>query len=91
MAGVKGRSGKKIDSLWADAIRRAVKRREEGDPQALERLAERLLAMADGEGPQALGALREIGDRLDGKASQQLQLSGPDGEEIPVGIAVRFS
>lgn len=70
MAGVAGRSGKKIDSLWGDAIRRAIKRREERDPKALERLAEKLLLMAEGDGPQALGALRELGDRLDGKAPQ---------------------
>jgi hypothetical protein len=76
MAGVKGRSGKKLDSIWGEAIRRAIKRREDDDPRAIERLASKLLDMADGEGPQALGALKEIGDRLDGKAAQQMVLSG---------------
>lgn len=74
MAGVAGRSGRKLDSIWGDAIRRAIKRREESNPQAIERLADKLLTMADGEGPQALGALKEIGDRLDGKPKQQLDI-----------------
>lgn len=64
-----------MDSLWGDAIRRAIKRREDADPQALERLAEKLLTMADGDGSQALGALRELGDRLDGKAPQSLDVT----------------
>lgn len=75
MAGVAGRSGKKLDSLWGDAIRRAIKRREEDDPHALEKLAERLLDMAMSDGPQALGALKELGDRLDGKAHQSLDVT----------------
>lgn len=67
MAGVAGRSGKKLDSLWGDAIRRAIKRREEKDPKALERLAEVLLSKCDvGD----MGAIKELGDRLDGKAPQ---------------------
>ena len=72
MAGVAGRSGKKIDSLWGDAIRRAIKRREEKDPRALEKLAEVLLAKCD-EGD--MPAIKELGDRLDGKAPQSLDVT----------------
>lgn len=73
--GVAGRSGKRLDSLWADALRRAIKRREEKDPQALERLADVLLRKAD-DGDMA--ALKELGDRLDGKAAQQVTHEGGD-------------
>ena len=87
MAGVAGRSGKRQDSLWADAIRRAIKRREESNPQALEFLADTLLNKCT-EGDMA--ALKELGDRLDGKPTQRTELSGPDGEQIPVGMRVSF-
>lgn len=87
MAGVPGRSGKRQDSLWADALRRAIKRREDSDPQALERLADVLLNKA-AEGDMA--AMKELGDRLDGKPKQRTELSGPDGEQIPVGMKVSF-
>ena len=81
MAGVRGRSGRK--TTWSDAIERAIKRRQEDDPKALERLADRLLAKCD-EGD--LPALKELGDRLDGKAAQQLLMSGTDGGAIPVVV-----
>lgn len=87
MAGTPGRSGKRQDSLWADALRRAIKRREDSDPQALERLADVLLNKA-AEGDMA--AMKELGDRLDGKPKQRTELSGPDGEQIPVGMKVSF-
>lgn len=61
--------------LWRDAINRAIKRREDTDPQALEKLADKLLAKVD-EGDVA--AIKEFGDRLDGKPTQPL--SGDDDE-----------
>lgn len=82
MAGVAGRSGKKLDSLWGDAIRRAIKRREESDPHALERLADVLLDKAlTGDVP----SLKEVGDRLDGKPAQQITV---DGGETPLGVQI---
>lgn len=72
-------AGRKGEKIWADAVRRAVHRRlegEEGKPQKLERLADQLVeAGLAGD----IGALKEIGDRLDGKARQQTELTGPDG------------
>lgn len=74
--------GAKSDKIWRDAIMRAVRRRV-GDPiatdgpecQRLERLADALVAKGlESDVP----ALKEIGDRLDGKAVQAL--AGPDGE-----------
>jgi hypothetical protein len=61
------------DKIFADAVRRAVKRRmkdEEGKPQKLERLADTLVDKAiTGDVP----AIKEVADRLDGKAIQQTE------------------
>lgn len=62
----------KQDRIWEEAVKRAVHRRmtgTEGKPQKLERLADTLIDKAlAGEVP----ALKEVGDRLDGKAKQQI-------------------
>lgn len=82
--------GGKPDKIWRDALRRAIARREEDDPQALERLADKLIGMA-AEGD--IQALKELADRLDGKPKQQTELSGgedADGNAIPIGLAVNF-
>lgn len=66
-------AGRKGEKIWADAVRRAVMRRledEEGKPQKIERLADKLVdAALAGDIP----ALKEIGDRLDGKPAQVVQ------------------
>ena len=55
--------------IWRDAILRAIKRREAKDPLALEKLADSLLrAVDDGD----VSAMRELGDRTDGKVSQPI-------------------
>lgn len=64
--------------LWRDAINRAIKRREESDPLALERLAGRLIAKVE-EGDVA--AIKEFGDRMDGKVPQAIV---GDDDEPPV-------
>lgn len=76
-------AGRKGEKIWADAVRRAVMRRmedEEGKPQKIERLADRLVdAGLAGDST----ALKEIGDRLDGKPRQQVDLgAGDDGDGI---------
>lgn len=65
--------GRRVDKPWRDAIRRAIKRREADDPQALEKLADKLLSkvLADD-----VPAMKELGDRLDGKATQPIEHSG---------------
>ena len=82
-------TGVKSDKLWRDAIHRAVKERREGrgNPQALESLARKLVDCAlEGD----VAALKEIGDRLDGKPTQSTTVSGPDGQPIPVSLEVIF-
>lgn len=78
--------GAKSDKIWRDAIMRAVRRLED-DPcprkpknrQRLECLADALVAKGlTGDVPAA----REIGDRLDGKAVQQI--AGPDGGAVQI-------
>lgn len=71
----------KADKIWSEAVRRAVKRRidnEDGKPQKIERLADKLVDFAmDGHG----WAFKEIGERLEGKAPQALDVTS-DGEKI---------
>jgi ribosomal protein L17 len=70
----------KSNRLWAETIKRAL---VQSDGERLRRIAEALLTKAeDGD----MTAIREVGDRLDGKASQSVQLSGDD--ENPLAISV---
>jgi hypothetical protein len=67
--------------LWREAIDRAIKRREQDDPQALEKLADAFLKkVAEGD----VGAIKEFGDRLDGKVTQPI---GGDEESGPITLS----
>jgi hypothetical protein len=68
----------KSNRLWGDTIRRAI---AQSDPDKLRRIAESLLNKAE-EGD--LQAIKELGDRLDGKAAQTIM----GDKENP--LAVRF-
>lgn len=75
MAGVKGRSGtnKGKDKPWADALRVAVNRDDPEGKKYLARIAEQCVsAAASGD----IQAIKEIGDRLDGRAHQTIEASG---------------
>lgn len=82
--------GPKSDKIWADAVRRAVLRRmenAEGKPQKIERLADKLVELGlEGE----TTALKEIGDRLDGRPKQATEVTGPDGEGVPLALQIVF-
>ena len=72
-----GKQGHKSDKEWRDAIRLAVHRvRDGGDGQsrrALRLLAEKLVTKGlEGD----VAALKEIGDRLDGKPTQAIEHGG---------------
>lgn len=56
--------------LWADAIKRAVARKYNGDlNHGLDKLAEKLVeAVSNGDLP----AIKEFGDRMDGKPAQAI-------------------
>lgn len=66
---------------WKEAILRAIKRREEADPHALDKLADKLIAGVD-QGD--IAAIKEFGDRLDGKVPQAI-IGGDEGD-APVRV-----
>lgn len=83
MAWQPGQSGNpngapKRAKIWREAINRAIKRREQDDPQALEKLADKLLAAVDAGD---IAAIKEFGDRIDGKVAQAI---GGDDELGPI-------
>jgi len=65
---------------WRDAIDRALAKRSRVDAkEALDELAEKLLAAAEnGEG----WALKEVGDRIEGKPAQSVTVSGDEDNPI---------
>jgi hypothetical protein len=70
----------KSNRLWAETIRRAV---VQDDAQRLRQIAEALLIKAS-EGDMA--AIKELGDRLDGKALQENKLTGDSDEPVIIKI-----
>jgi len=77
--GLKGR-------IWAEALRRAISRKANGDlNHGLDSLADKLVQSAlDGE----QWAILELGNRLDGKPAQAVSIEDPDGQ--PIGLAVVY-
>ena len=93
MAGApKGNDNAKKGRMWRDAIRYALARRgrqedaqelaEAGDDAAMRGL--RIIAVKFLEAVEDGGTaeFRELGDRIDGKAVQGVELSGPDGDAM---------
>lgn len=81
MAGTEGNTNSSKDNrLWRNTIMRAI---AQGDAERLRKIAEALLdKAADGD----MVAIKELGDRLDGKASQQLQVTGANDGPLVVEI-----
>jgi len=65
-------TGGRKDKPWRDALRIAIK---EGDGQRLRRIADAVVTLAETGDMQAI---KEIGDRLDGKPAQQTIVSGDE-------------
>lgn len=78
MAGApKGNTNAKNKGIWRDAIRRALAKHKD----ALDACANQLVAAAmSGD----LQALKELGDRLDGKPAQSMALTDPDGGPLRI-------
>lgn len=71
--------------VWQAAILRALDRRSGSDrAKALDDLAEKLLSKCD---ESDLAALKELGDRLDGKPAQTI---AGDPEGAPVSMSVTW-
>ncbi len=77
--------GKGQDKTWTDALRRAVMRASNTvkGKKRIEVIADRCSKMAE-KGDMA--AIREIGDRLDGKPAQAVELGGKDGKDLSFTI-----
>ncbi len=71
MAAPKGNTNARRGTMVRDALRKAAIQ----DKGSLERIAKKVLAMAE-EGD--MQAIREVGDRLDGKALQSIETSKAD-------------
>lgn len=85
MAAAKGNQYAAKGRRWADAIERALEKRSRvAQMEALDELAEKLLALCD-EGD--MQALKELGDRLDGKPAQAIV--GAEGGPIETVIRWR--
>lgn len=78
MAAPEGNKNAVKNRPWAEAINRALLAE---DGKKLRALADKLIDKAlEGDVP----ALKEIGDRADGKPAQQLNLAGHDGAALVV-------
>lgn len=76
-------NAKKSNRVWQEAIKRVV---AQGDSQKLRDLAEKLVSLAEAGD---VAALKELGDRLDGKPAQQVQVSGDSDSPLVVSV-VKF-
>jgi len=82
MAAPEGNSNSsKSNRLWGETIKRACM---QNDGQRLRRIAERLLDQAE-EGN--IAAIKEIGDRLDGKA--MMTLAGDSENPLTIALIER--
>jgi hypothetical protein len=74
----------KENRIWGNIIRKLA---IQEDYKRLHAMAEKLYEKA-AEGD--LGAIKEVGDRLDGKAIATTELTGVDGSDLPISIGLRF-
>ena len=74
----------KNNRLWADTLRRAV---IQSDAERLRMIAE---ALIDKAASGDVSAIKELGDRIDGKSVATTELTGVDGKDLPIGIGISF-
>jgi len=74
----------KNNRIWGNIIKKYA---IQEDYKRLHAMAEKLYEKA-AEGD--LGAIKEVGDRLDGKAVATTELTGLDGSDLPLSIGLRF-
>lgn len=74
-----GNDNKTKNKPWADALRRAMIRYGDGKENALNLIADQTVKLAiNGE----QWAIKEIGDRTDGKAAQSVTVSGDEEQPL---------
>jgi len=82
--GQKGNTNPQVRGAFAAMLRRKVTQ----NPKKLEAIVDNLLTLAEaGEA----WAVKELSDRLDGKAIAAVEMSGPDGDPIQVEQAGTFA
>jgi hypothetical protein len=74
----------KNNRIWGNIIKKLA---VQENHRRLHVIAESLFEKA-AEGD--LGAIKEIGDRLDGKAVATTEIGGIDGADIPLNIGIKF-
>ena len=74
----------KINRLAADTLRRVLLQEE---AIRLRNVTEALVAKAESGD---ISAIKEVFDRMDGKAVATQELTGPDGSNLPSGIGILF-
>lgn len=83
--GQPGNKNASKNKVWIAALNRAV---AQDDGKKLRNAAEKLLELA---AAGDIAAIRELGDRLDGKAHQSTSIENSDGTPIFSGITVTFA
>lgn len=85
MSAVPGSTNRADGKRFQLAVQAALERQGKDKWEALTDVAEKLVQAAlNGEG----WAIKEIADRIEGKAAQQVNLSGADGEKLTVSLVV---
>lgn len=79
-------NGKKAKQ-WEQALKKALARTGGSVEEGLARVADKLVAAAE-TGDQ--WAIKEIGDRIDGKAAQQVTVSGDPDAPLETSLTVTF-
>ena len=81
-----GNSNAANAKIWGAAVRRALQRRSSVERgEAIDALAERLLDLCF-DPICGLSALKELGDRLDGRPSQQIIATDEEGRSLAVAL-----
>ena len=78
------KNSSKENRIWGNIIRKLA---VQEDYRRLHAIAEKLYEKA-AEGDMT--AVKELGDRLDGKAVATTELTGLDGSDLPLSIGLRF-
>lgn len=83
MAAPQGNSNAAKGKAWSEAVKRAIREKygKEWDESLAELAAQLVNAAAAGD----LTALKEVGDRIDGKPKQQIEASGEGGGPLVIG------
>lgn len=80
-----GNTNRADNKRWRMALDAALEKRGKDKAEALADLAAKLLDKAS-EGD--ISALKEIGDRFDGKPTQQVNLADADGDKLQVSLVI---